>query len=84
MMDLLFKAAEITAKYKLLLIYHGCPKPVGLNRTFPNIMSYEAIKGLEYVSTGIVGAYDMIDYNVIFKETLFKIYLLTTFNLNQK
>lgn len=66
MMELLYKAAEITAKYKQLLIYHGCPKPVGLDRTFPNIMSYEAIKGMEYVSTGIVGAYDMIDYNVTF------------------
>ena len=39
--------AEMTAKRQLLLLMHGCPKPTGLHRTYPNIISYEAVHGLE-------------------------------------
>lgn len=39
--------AEDCAKYELLLLLHGCPKPSGLHRAYPNILSYEAIRGAE-------------------------------------
>ena len=35
------------AEYKMVVIFHGCPVPVGLNRTYPNVMSYEAVRGAE-------------------------------------
>ena len=43
----LTRMAELTAKRQMLLLMHGCPKPTGLNRTYPNIISYEAVHGLE-------------------------------------
>lgn len=43
----LAQMAEMTAKRQMLLLMHGCPKPTGLHRTYPNIISYEAVHGLE-------------------------------------
>ena len=39
--------AEHCAKYQLMLLLHGCPKPVAWHRTYPNIISYEAVTGEE-------------------------------------
>lgn len=36
------------AKYQLLVDFHGCSKPTGLHRTYPNLINYEAVRGLEY------------------------------------
>ncbi len=47
MVDFQYKLAEIAAKYKLMLDYHGCPKPTGMNRTYPNVVNFEAVLGLE-------------------------------------
>ncbi len=35
------------AEYKMVAVFHGCPVPVGLNRTYPNVMNYEAVRGAE-------------------------------------
>ena len=35
------------AEHKLMVIYHNPQKPTGLRRTFPNVMSMEAIRGLQ-------------------------------------
>lgn len=40
--------AEIAAKYKLMVYYHGCINPCGETRTYPNIMSSEAVLGEEF------------------------------------
>ena len=42
-----YRAAQITAKYKLLLDLHGMYKPAGLNRTYPNALHFEGVNGLE-------------------------------------
>lgn len=42
-----YRAAETCAKYKLLLDLHGMYKPSGLNRTYPNILNFEGVHGLE-------------------------------------
>ena len=39
--------AERLAEYKMVAVFHGCPVPVGLNRTYPNVMNYEAVRGAE-------------------------------------
>ena len=36
------------ANRKLLVSFHGCIAPKGMQRTFPNIMSYEGVRGGEY------------------------------------
>ncbi len=38
--------AQVAAKHHLLVDYHGA-KPFGLHRTYPNIVNYEGVKGLE-------------------------------------
>ena len=35
------------AAHKLVLILHGANKPTGLQRTWPNVMIYEAVRGME-------------------------------------
>ncbi|MCA9258032.1 MAG: glycoside hydrolase family 97 catalytic domain-containing protein, partial [Planctomycetales bacterium] len=47
MMDFYWRAAEATARRKMLIDFHGACKPTGLRRTFPNVISYEGVTGLE-------------------------------------
>lgn len=44
----MYDIASIAAKHKLVVNYHGCTDPNGENRTFPNILSSEAVQGSEY------------------------------------
>ena len=39
-------AADAAAR-KLVVLYHGVHKPTGLQRTYPNILNYEGVYGLE-------------------------------------
>jgi alpha-glucosidase len=39
---------EKAAEHELLIDYHGAYKPTGVHRTYPNFITSEAIKGLEY------------------------------------
>lgn len=41
------RVAIETAKRKLLVDFHGTFKPSGLHRAYPNVISYEGVKGLE-------------------------------------
>ena len=40
--------AKSAAKHKMLVDFHGCAKPTGLSRTYPNIINYEAVLGNEW------------------------------------
>ncbi len=42
-----YRIAEITSRYKLMLDLHGIYKPTGLNRTYPNVLNFEGVYGLE-------------------------------------
>ncbi len=39
--------AKACAERKLMVDFHGCSKPTGLNRAYPNILNYEAVRGEE-------------------------------------
>ncbi len=41
------KIAAECAKRELLVDFHGAYKPSGLDRAYPNVISYEGVKGLE-------------------------------------
>jgi alpha-glucosidase len=41
------KIARIAAKHELLVDYHGAFKPAGLRNQYPNVLSYEGVKGNE-------------------------------------
>lgn len=43
----LYEIAKIAADNKLLLDFHGMYKPTGIQRTYPNILNFEGVKGLE-------------------------------------
>lgn len=42
------RLAKEAAKRKLLVDFHGSFSPKGLERKYPNILNYEAVKGLEW------------------------------------
>lgn len=69
-MDLQWRIAEMAAKYKMLINFHGCPTPHGMHRTYPNVLSSEAIKGMEIYKWGTpignYGADDQILYELTF------------------
>ena len=39
--------AADAAERKLVVVYHGIHKPTGLQRTYPNVLNYEGVFGLE-------------------------------------
>ena len=57
------RAAETAAKYKLLLDFHGTYKPVGLSRTYPNVVNYEGVHGLEQMKWSPASV-DQVTYDV--------------------
>lgn len=59
-----YKAAEIAAKYRLVLDFHGTYKPTGLQRTFPNVLTFEAVQGLEHMKWASPRV-DQVTYDVI-------------------
>ena len=56
--------AKIAAKYHLMIDFHGAFKPAGLERTYPNIINYEGVAGLEQMKWGAT-EYDQVTYDVI-------------------
>lgn len=48
MMASCYRMAAIAAKHKLLLDFHGMFKPQGMQRTWPNIVNFEGVRGMEY------------------------------------
>lgn len=49
-----YRAAEMAAKYHLILDLHGSHKPAGLTRTWPNVLNVEGVQGMEYMKFGRV------------------------------
>ena len=45
--EMAYRIAEVCAKYHLTVDYHGYYKPTGMSRTYPNIVNYEAVFGME-------------------------------------
>jgi len=49
MVKSIYELAQKAAEYKLVIDYHGMYKPTGLQRTYPNILNCEGVKGMENV-----------------------------------
>ena len=58
------RAAEMCAKYKLVLDYHGSYKPAGINRTYPNVLNVEGVHGLEQMKWN-PASIDQVEYDVM-------------------
>ena len=63
MVDFHRRAAETTAKYRMMADFHGTYKPTGLHRTYPNVVNYEGVHGLEQMKWSDVTV-DQVTYDV--------------------
>lgn len=63
--ELAYRIAEAALRHKMVLDYHGFYKPTGMSRTFPNILNYEAVFGMEEARWTELGS-DMPLYDVTF------------------
>ncbi len=63
MVDFHHRAAQMGAKYKMMMDFHGTYKPTGLSRTYPNVINYEGVHGLEQMKWSEKA--DQVPYDVI-------------------
>lgn len=49
MVNFYYRAAKKAAEHKQFVLFHGAFKPTGLQRTYPNVLTYEGVFGLEQV-----------------------------------
>ena len=61
--DFNYRAAATCAKYHLILDLHGMYKPAGLNRTYPNVLNFEGVHGLEQLKWSPATT-NMVKYDV--------------------
>ena len=47
-MKQMYLCMDIAAKNKMMVLFHGCTIPRGESRTYPNVISFEAVNGTEY------------------------------------
>lgn len=45
--EMAYRIAEAAARHHLILDYHGYYKPTGMNRTYPHLLNYESVFGME-------------------------------------
>ena len=64
--EMVYRIAEMTAKYHLFIDLHGIYKPTGFNRTYPHIINIEAVFGMEEAKWSKADEKDMPLYDVTF------------------
>jgi len=57
------RAAATAAKYHMLVDFHGAFKPAGLQRTYPNVLNFEGVHGLEQMKWSDTDV-DQVTYDV--------------------
>lgn len=57
------RAAATAAKYHMFVDFHGAYKPTGLYRTYPNVLNFEGVYGLENMKWGDPSR-DQVTYDV--------------------
>ncbi|MDR2683466.1 MAG: glycoside hydrolase family 97 protein [Dysgonamonadaceae bacterium] len=62
MVDFHHRAAQMGARYHLMIDFHGTYKPTGLQRTYPNVVNFEAVNGLEQLKWN--AELDQVTYDV--------------------
>ena len=63
MVDFHRRAAETAARYRMMVDFHGTYKPTGLHRTYPNVVNYEGVHGLEQMKWSPASV-DQVTYDV--------------------
>ena len=52
MINFYYDILEDAAQYKIMVYFHGCIVPRGWSRTYPNLVTYEAVRGAEWYNNG--------------------------------
>lgn len=60
----IYDLCEAAAKNRMILDLHGMYKPTGLNRTYPNVLNFEGVFGLERVKWTPLEEGDFVTYDV--------------------
>lgn len=60
----IYRIAETAARYGMIVNFHGIYKPTGLSRTYPNVVNYEGVWGLEQMKWTDRDRADMPTYDV--------------------
>lgn len=63
MVDFQHRTAKLAAKYHLMIDFHGSFKPTGLQRTYPNVINFEGVHGLEQLKWSPTTT-DQVTYDV--------------------
>ena len=63
--EMAWRIAEAAARHHLVLDYHGIYPPAGMNRTYPNVLNFESVFGMEEVKWGEIDI-NMPSYLVTF------------------
>ncbi len=64
--EMTYRIAEACANHHLVLDYHGIYAPQGIQRTWPNVINFEAVFGMEEVKWTKHDEQDMPRYDVTF------------------
>ena len=64
LVEFIYKVADAAARNKLLVDFHGMYKPTGLNRTYPNVINFEGVHGLETAKWTPIESADQVTYDV--------------------
>ena len=61
-----YRIADAAARYRMIVDFHGVYKPTGLQRTYPNVVNFEGIFGLEQLKWTDKTDADMPAYDCTF------------------
>lgn len=62
--DFFYRTAETCAQHHMVCDMHGAFKPAGLNRTYPNMLNFEGVYGLENMKWADA-KHDQVSYEVL-------------------
>ncbi|WP_069660995.1 glycoside hydrolase family 97 protein [Arcticibacter eurypsychrophilus] len=60
---------EDAAKFEMMVYFHGCLVPRGWARTYPNLMTYEGVRGAEWYNNGPEFTLEASEHNTILPFT---------------
>lgn len=58
-----YRIADAAARYRMIVDFHGVYKPTGLQRTYPNVVNFEGVHGLEQMKWSEESV-DQVTYDV--------------------
>lgn len=64
-MRFLQRAATTTARYHMFCDFHGAPVPNGFVLTYPNVLNFEAVAGLEQVKWSTFDEFDEVRHETL-------------------